>query len=404
MSAGIFQIVNFQQQAFVIVEGKAAPCFYIIRQGKIRLSPEVPIPGEEPYQILGPGDFFGVVSCMSGQPHVETAQCLMPTSLITVQRDQFGILIQKNAPIAMKIIRYFSQRLRTIDQAITKLNFQSSVEENPEMIFNIAEFYYKKNEMNHAIYAYQKYLKYLPNGIHATQARARLQSLGAPLSPPTPTSDNLGRNFADGEIIMVEHEPGTELYIIQKGRVKITKVVNNNEVLLAVLGPGDIFGEMALLENKPRSASAVAFGPVATLAINKQNFEVMVQSQPQLAVKLITILSERVWMAYRQLSNLVIGDPIGRCYDMLLTLVQKKKIPIQHKTQFVFDIGAQELIKMLGLPLEKADQYIFQLLSDKNIRQDQGKLVVQDLVELEKQAQFHRKRAALERKREAAKL
>ncbi|MCS6983779.1 MAG: cyclic nucleotide-binding domain-containing protein [Leptospiraceae bacterium] len=404
MSGGIFQIVNFQTQAFVIVEGKAAPCFYIIRQGKIRLSPEVPIPGEEPYHILGPGDFFGVVSCMSGQPHVETAQCLAPTSLITVGRDQFGILIQKNAPIAMKIIRYFSQRLRTIDHAITKLNFHSTADENPEMIFDIAEFYYKKNDMNQAIYAYQKYLQYLPQGAKATQVRARLQSLGAPLQPPPVTSQNLARNFADGQMIMVEHEPGTELYIIQKGRVKITKVVNNNEVLLAVLGPGDIFGEMALLENKPRSASAVAFGPVSTLAINKQNFEVMVQTQPQLAVKLITILSERVWMAYRQLSNLLIGDPIGRCYDMLLTLVQKKRIPIQSKQPHTFDIGAQELFKMLGLPLEKSDQYIMQLLSDKNIRQDQGKLTVMDLAELEKQAQFHRKRAAMEKKRETAKL
>lgn len=402
MSAGIFQIVNFQQQAFVIVEGKASPCFYIIRQGKVRLSGEVPIPGEEPFQILGPGDFFGVVSCMSAQPHIETAQCLMPTSLITVGRDQFGTLIQKNAPIAMKIIRYFSQRLRTIDHAITKLTFHSAVEENPQMIFNIGEFYYNKNEMTHAAYAFQRYLQYFPQGPHATQAKARLQSMGAPLQGPPIASQNLSRTFQDGSMIMIEHEPGVELYIIQSGKVKITKVVNDNEVLLAVLNPGDIFGEMSLLENKPRSASAVAFGNVSTLAINKQNFEAMVQAQPQLAVKLITILSERVWMAYRQLSNLVIGDPVGRCYDMMLTLVQKKKIPIQYKAQHIFDIGAQELIKMLGLPLEQSEQYILQLLSDKNIRQDQGKLMVYDLSELEKQAQFYRKKAAMERKREAA--
>ena len=52
---------------------------------------------------------------------------------------------------------------------------------------------------------------------------------------------------------------GYLFYIIQKGQVKITKVVNDNEVMLAVLNPGDIFGEMAILENKPGSASAVAF-------------------------------------------------------------------------------------------------------------------------------------------------
>ena len=49
-------------------------------------------------------------------------------------------------------------------------------------------------------------------------------------------------------MIFSEHEPGEDLYIIQQGKVKITKIINNQEVLLAVLQPGDIFGEMALLE------------------------------------------------------------------------------------------------------------------------------------------------------------
>ena len=159
-----------------------------------------------------------------------------------------------------------------------------------------------------------------------------LQKIGAPLQAPPPKQQNLNKYFEDGQMIFIEHEPGAELYILQSGKVKITKMVNNNEVLLAVLQPGDIFGEMALLENKPRSASASAYGQVATLAINKANFETMVQAQPQLAVKLINILSERIWTAYRQLANLLIEDNIGRMYDMLLTLVLKKKISMQAKT------------------------------------------------------------------------
>ena len=205
-------------------------------------------------------------------------------------------------------------------------------------------------------------------------------------------------------MIFIEHEPGNELYIIQGGKVKITKVVNENEVLLAVLNPGDIFGEMALLENKPRSASAAAFGNVTTLAINKQNFESMVQAQPQLATKLITLLSERIWLAYRQLANLLITDPVGRMYDTLLTQVQKKKVAIQPKTSYVFDIGSQEILKMLGYPPEKGEEYLITMLGDKNLRLDQGKFICKDLAELEKQVQFIRKRAAAERQRESAKM
>ena len=143
---------------------------------------------------------------------------------------------------------------------------------------------------------------------------------------------------------------------------------------------------------------------MTTLAINKQNFEAMVQAQPQLATKLITLLSERIWLAYRQLANLLITDPVGRMYDTLLTQVQKKKVAIQPKTSYVFDIGSQEILKMLGYPADRGEEYLITMLSDKNLRLDQGKFICKDLAELEKQVQFIRKRAAAERQREAAKM
>ncbi len=136
----------------------------------------------------------------------------------------------------------------------------------------------------------------------------------------------MNRVYKDNTMIFSEYEPGNELFIIQAGKVKITKIVDE-EVLLAVLKPGDIFGEMALLDNKPRSASAISFGDVTLLAINKQNFETMVQQQPQLATRLIQLLSERIWTAYRQLENLMIKSEIGRIYDTLLIQVEKQKYP-----------------------------------------------------------------------------
>jgi len=403
MSANIFKIVNYQANAFIIVEGKKeADAFFIIRQGKVRLGVEIPVPGEEPYQVLGPGDFFGVVSCMSSHPHIEQAQTLTPVSLIMVGRNQFGTLIQKNAPIAMKIIRYFSLRLRIIDKALikTKHSDLQIVEENPQEMFKVGEFYFSKNEMKYAAYAYQRYLQFFPSGSNVSQAKMRLQSMNAPFQAPPAEQQNLTKIFQDGQMIFVEHEPGNELFIIQDGSVKITKMEKENEVLLAVLQPSDIFGEMALLENKPRSASASAHGKVVALAINKANFEGMVQAQPQLAVKLINILSDRIWTAYRQLANLLIRDSIGRMYDMLLTLVQKKKVPITAKATYSFDIGGPDLINMLGFDDDKGENFLIQLLSDKNIKLNQGKFFCVDLEDLEKQVQFYRKKAAMERKRD----
>jgi hypothetical protein len=160
---------------------------------------------------------------------------------------------------------------------------------------------------------------------------------------------------------------------------------------------------MAILDNKPRSASAITFGDVEVMAINKSNFVSMVQSQPQLATRLIQLLSERIWTAYRQLENLMIRDPLGRIYDTLLIQLEKQKIRIESKQSHNFEFGTKELINMVGLPPEKGDMYVVQLLEDKHFMLEEGKIICTDILELEKNVQFYRKKSSMERKREASK-
>ncbi|MEW6526116.1 MAG: cyclic nucleotide-binding domain-containing protein [Spirochaetota bacterium] len=398
-----FKVVNYLANSFIVVEGKRnADNFYIIRQGKVKLVKENPI-AQETNPLLGPGDFFGVIPCMSGHAHIESAVALTDVSLISVQRDQFGILIQKNPAVAMKIIRFFSRKLREFDQAITRLTFANAVEEDPEHLFKIGEYYLKKKNLPHAAYALQRYIQHCPTGTNRDKAIAHLKSINAPLKvPENPQKNSLTRLYKDNQMIFCENEPGDELYIIQGGKVKITKIVDE-EVLLAVLKPGDIFGEMALLENRPRSASAITFGDTTLMAINRQNFETMVQTQPQLATRLIQLLSERIWTAYRQLENLMIRDPLGRMYDTLLIQVEKQKVRIAPKESFTFDFGVKELLNMVGIPQDKGDHLVVELLEDKNITLDEGKLICTNLEELEKTVNFYKKKSALERKREASK-
>ena len=399
-----FKVENYQANSFIIIEGKkSANNFYIILKGRVKLARENPVISEEPYSVLGPGDFFGVVSCMSGHARIETALALENVSLISVEKDKFGLLIQKNPIVAMKIIRFFSRQLRDFDQAITRLTFKNDIVEDPSHLFNIGEYYLKKRVFNHAIYAYQRYIQYCPDGFNQEQTLQRLKSLKAPYKQQAlPGSDGMNRTYKDNTMIFCEYEPGEELYIIQAGKVKITKVVDE-EVLLAVLKPGDIFGEMAILDNRPRSASAITFGDVALLAINKSNFENMVQAQPQLATKLIQLLSERIWTAYRQLENLMIKDDLGRIYDTLLTQIEKLKIPIAPKQPHNFEFGTRELINMVGLTPEKGDMLMVQLLEDKTMQLIAGKIQCSDIMELEKTVHFHKKKASLEKKREASK-
>jgi len=112
MSDTQFKVENYQANSFVMVENKReASNFYIIRNGNVRLSRENPVIAEDSDSMMGPGDFFGVISCMSGHARIETALAMSSVSLISVRRDQFGLLIQKNPVIAMKIIRFLIRRL-----------------------------------------------------------------------------------------------------------------------------------------------------------------------------------------------------------------------------------------------------------------------------------------------------
>ncbi|MBL8022543.1 MAG: Crp/Fnr family transcriptional regulator [Leptospirales bacterium] len=396
-----FQMLNFKAGSYVVIEGKReALTFYIIRQGKLKTAKESPVIGEDPSAVLGPGDFFGVESAMSGHSRIETVVALSDCSLIVVNNDQFGLLIQKNAPVAMKIIRSFSVKLRAFDNTITRLSFRNAVEEDPSHLFSLGEYWMKEKRPHHAAYAFQKYLQWVPQGDKVSQAKMHLQSMNKPLKAVQIPETTINRTYKPDDMIFSENEPGRELYIMQSGRVKITKMVDGQEVMLAVLQTGDIFGEMALLDNKPRSASAIASETTTMLAINKANFEGMVQAQPQLASRLITILSERIWMAYRQLANLMITDPVGRLYDTLLTLAEKHHVKIAPKAAYTFDLGGKDLLKMVGFDPVKDEHYLMELLKSRWLKLDEGKVICMDLVELEKQVQFHKKKSSMERKRE----
>lgn len=402
--AGDLQLtfVSFAQNSYIVVEGKQnADRFFIIRNGKVELSKEVEIVAEEEGNILGPGDFFGVVSSMSSHSHIETAKALTDVTLISVRREQFSQLIQINAPVAMKIILQFSKRVRYLDEALTRLTLKSTANAGPSHLFKVAEYYTRQKQYNQAFYAYHKYAKYCPQGENAGLARERMMKIAPYVKGITLdfNPDQSLRTYPKDALIFSEGEPGDELYIIQKGSVKITKVVNDNEVLLAVLKAGDIFGEMALLESKPRAAGAVSYEDCQLMAVNRANFAQMIQTQPQLIARLTTLLAERIWLIYKQLANTLIADPLGRMYDVLLIQLEKKRIDINNTKSFTFDFGTQELINMVGLSQKDGGLVIRKLLENHFFQIMHDKIYVMEVTEIAKQSTYFRRMQQIEKTR-----
>mgnify|MGYP003292370375 CR=1 FL=1 len=387
------QINTFKKGSYMVVEGKAdSDRFYIIQRGQVQCFKSSGS-GIQPF-MLGPGDFVGVVPCMSGHLQIETAVTQTDVVAIAVKRDQYPELIVNNTPVALKIIRTFANRMRQMNEMLTKATLNSVVSDTSDQILKVAQFYEKALKNNIAVYAYYQYLKTRPVGPSAELAKQKFIQLKQRTNAVyfEPTKD-LTRDYPKDTMIFSEAQSGSDMFIIQSGDVTISKVVDGNEVTLAVLHKGDMFGEMALLENKPRSASAIAHSDCKLMVINHANFNQMVTTQPQLIARLTTTLAERLWSMYRQLDNANLKDPYQKMLDMLSLQIEKQKINVDklvNKGQQT-DLTPKDLANMCGLPNDLQPKAIYDFQTSPHIRLVEGKIYIKDVPELTKQTSFYRK-------------
>jgi CRP-like cAMP-binding protein len=397
-----FSTAFYKPNTFIVIEGKQnADSFFIIKQGKVAISREVAIVGEE-NPILGPGDFFGVISTMSSHSHIETAKALTEVILITVEKKQYEALIRKHTQVAMKIMTQFSKRLRYLNETLAGIALKKIAETGPSHIFEAAEYYFNQKQYGKALHIYTRYLRHCPEDKNADTAIERIAKLKTmPIGAAAEFGpDDVMRTYQKDSIFFVEGEPGNELFVIQSGSVEITKIVSNNEVLLAVLKVGDIFGEMALLEGKPRAATVVAYEECKVMVLSRSNFGQMIQTQSQLITRVTSLLADRIWLIYKQLANTYIANPLGRMYDALLIQLEKERVLLEDgRTPFTFSFGQQELANMVGLPESESGPVLGELLGNTKIKIVGNKIQAASVQEIVRQAEYYRRMDKIEKSR-----
>src|SRR5919106_93309 len=129
------------------------------------------------------------------------------------------------------------------------------------------------------------------------------------MRPEEALFQKFGKEFPKGTILFKEGEPGKEMFVLQSGKVAISKKVRDVEKVLAMLGPGEFFGEMAIISNKPRNATARVQEDAKLLVIDPKTFEAMIRGNSEIAVRMIKKLADRLSEAYSQIENLLHGDP-----------------------------------------------------------------------------------------------
>ena len=145
-----------------------------------------------------------------------------------------------------------------------------------------------------------------------------------------------GKEFSKGTVLFREGEPGKEMFVLQSGKVAISKRVRELEKVLATLGPGEFFGEMAIISNKPRNATAVVEENARLLVIDPKTFEGMIRGNAEIAVRMIKKLAERLSESDAQIENLLLADPSSRVIHQILQTCQSRGHPMEEGIEIEF--------------------------------------------------------------------
>jgi len=195
-----------------------------------------------------------------------------------------------------------------------------------------------------------------------------------------------GRTYPKGTVLFREGEKGEEMFVIQGGKVQISMKVRGVEKILSVLQPGEFFGEMAILNSKPRSATAVVAEDGKLLVIDGKTFEAMIRGNSEISLRMIKKLASRLQEADDQIENLLLKDHNSKVVHALVRLSETAGTPVERGT-FV-RILPEELGQKVGLPVDRVNEVVAKLAKAKIVAATKDGLLVHDGIRLKKFLEF----------------
>jgi CRP-like cAMP-binding protein len=187
------------------------------------------------------------------------------------------------------------------------------------------------------------------------------------------------RIFQKGEIIFSEFEPGDAFYLIQSGRVQIVKIMGDIEKTIDVLQPTELFGEMAILEDSPRSATAIALDQVKVLEFNRANFEVLMMGNPQIALKLLKLFTKRIYDQKRRFMILTLDDPQAKVADVFLMLDETQPPSDRDTERREFKATMDDIAHWAGISGDQARDVLNHFITQRRIEIIQDKIIVKNI-------------------------
>src|SRR4051812_462399 len=189
--------------------------------------------------------------------------------------------------------------------------------------------------------------------------------------------------YPRGSVILFENDPGDSLFVVRQGRVKVVLIgEDGREVILGVLGVGDHFGELALIDDRPRSAHVIAMEDSHLLVLRREDFRNRVESSPRVAWSLLTELSRRLRRADDKIGGLVLLDVPGRIARLLLDLAEESGANAIEKT-----LTHQTIAQMIGASRETVSRAMKDFQDAGWITVERRRIAIADRAALEQRAQ-----------------
>jgi len=137
------------------------------------------------------------------------------------------------------------------------------------------------------------------------------------MSASNPLLQKYGKTYPQGTVLFREGDAGGEMFVVHSGRIRITKRIRDRDVVLANLGPGEPIGEMAILANSRRSATAEVEEEACLLVIDSRTLETMLRTDPEIAIRMLRKMAGRLAETNGQLERQMLGDASSRVVHLL---------------------------------------------------------------------------------------
>lgn len=184
------------------------------------------------------------------------------------------------------------------------------------------------------------------------------------------------RRYRQDAVVFHLDDPGEELHVVVQGHLKVVVPGEaGDEAVLTIVGPGDLFGEMALLDGGPRSATLVALEPVETYALRRQDFVQLLRTSPAIVEALLATLAKTIRRLTEEVTDLMFLDIRGRLAKKLLELAEAQGRPAGDGIEIAVALTQEELASMIGATRPRVNR-LLGFFEDQGAIGRSGRLIV----------------------------